>query len=262
MLGRLIKHEIRATARLIPVCYIAIITAFLTGLIGNAIKNSYLHNLSNILMVILVFAVNIITFVVVVTRYYNNLFGSEGYLTGTLPVDKSKILASKAIVGFAWIIMSYIATAFCTWGLLYNNNVISIDFFNHSLFDLIKMVFENKTVRFTFFYFLVAIIIQTILSIATIYCAITIAHTKPFIKHPVAFSILWYFIISTVVDIINAILIFIPFGINTATGRIVARSMIRGDGVLSLSNLFASLVISAVLFVITNSLLYKKTSVR
>ena len=262
MLGKLIKHEIRATGRIIPMFYIAIVTTFLTGLIGNLIDNSYLHGLATFLMIISIFAINIVTLVVVVTRYYKNLFGNEGYLTGTLPVDKSLILATKIIVGIGWIILKYIATAFCTFGLLFINNEITLELFQQSLFELVKTLFNEQYVRSTIFYFLATIIIQTMLFIAKIYCAITIAHTKPFIKHSVGFSILWYFIIGIIIDSIDAILIFIPFGINVETGHIVTETMLSGSGVLGLANLVSNVIVSIVLFLITNSLLYSKTSLK
>lgn len=269
MLGRLIKHDIRATARMIPISFIAASVAFLTGLIASAINNSYLLGLSTFLLIISIFAVNIITFVVVVTRYYKNIFGNEGYLTGTLPVEKSKILASKAIVGIGWTLISYLFTGLCILGLVYLHNDMFMDesgflvFGAVSLFDLIKMVFESKAVRTTVIYFVVTMIIQTILSIASIYCAITIAHTRPFIKHSVGFSIMWAFIINMITDTIDGILVLlIPFGLDTTTGHIVAESMLSRDGVVGLTALISDIIMSAVLFLLTNALLYKKTSVK
>ncbi len=50
-------------------------------------------------------AAPVATFVIVVRRWYVNLFTDEGYLTLTLPVGPGAHVASKTIVGFAWMLI-------------------------------------------------------------------------------------------------------------------------------------------------------------
>lgn len=46
---------------------------------------------------------------VVLYRYYKNLFTDEGYLTFTLPVKEETILLSKTISGFLWYLITAVA---------------------------------------------------------------------------------------------------------------------------------------------------------
>ncbi len=44
----------------------------------------------------------------IVLRFHKNLYSNEGYLMFTLPVKPQMLLASKTIVAFSWIIISFI----------------------------------------------------------------------------------------------------------------------------------------------------------
>lgn len=50
-------------------------------------------------------AAPVATFVIIVRRWYANLFTDEGYLTLTLPVSAGAHVASKTIAGFVWMVV-------------------------------------------------------------------------------------------------------------------------------------------------------------
>jgi hypothetical protein len=50
----------------------------------------------------------IITLVLILARYYKNFFTDEGYLTFTLPVSRTKLLNSKIIMTFFWLILTVV----------------------------------------------------------------------------------------------------------------------------------------------------------
>lgn len=110
MLGKLIKHEFRATSR-IMLPFLLIILALTLGVIvffsWDSSTNLVLQVFSGILMVAYVIALIasfIIILVLMINRFRTNLLGDEGYLTFTLPTSIHQIVWSKIIVSCVWFI--------------------------------------------------------------------------------------------------------------------------------------------------------------
>lgn len=117
MLIKLIKHEFRATARvMLPLYLVTILLALMTrasslwtkmvtfeGLTGR----NFLSLLSGIIAVGFVLAL-IATFVVAVVltiqRFRSNLMADEGYVMFTLPVSTHSLVWSKLIVSTVWFL--------------------------------------------------------------------------------------------------------------------------------------------------------------
>lgn len=116
MLNKLLKYEIRATARLFLPLYIAVIV--FAGINRFLYSNSLSivmasHNLREILSVIsmmiyvtLIAGMMAMTLVVMIQRFYKNLLGDEGYLMFTLPVQTWKHILNKLLVAVFWTIIS------------------------------------------------------------------------------------------------------------------------------------------------------------
>lgn len=115
MLGKLIKYDLKATARKLFPLYIALIgLAIIINLfIGNLMLNNessggIVETLSIFAYGITMAAVFIITLYITLERFYKNLLGREGYLMNTLPVPTWMNISSKLIVSFIWNIVSII----------------------------------------------------------------------------------------------------------------------------------------------------------
>ena len=114
MLGKLIKYELKATARKLVPLYIALLMFALINKIFMGSSNNLDNDLlGGIPMIISIFgygctmaAVFIITFFVIVQRFYKNLLGDEGYLMNTLPVPTWMNISSKLTVSIIWSIVS------------------------------------------------------------------------------------------------------------------------------------------------------------
>ena len=118
MLGRLIKHEFKATWR-VPVALDAVLIAL--GILAHFMIRTipYVKDSIGFIILMLLFvgiyyigiiAANIVTLIFIVMRYYRNLYTSEGYLTFTLPVTTNSIINAKVISGFTWTLLSVIST--------------------------------------------------------------------------------------------------------------------------------------------------------
>lgn len=112
MLGKLIKHEFRATARVMGLLILAeLILSVLAGISSRIIEAGADSGLLNILdglfqfaFVIAVISVTIASVVVMIQRFYKNLLGDEGYLMFTLPTGVHSLVWSKLIVSSVWFI--------------------------------------------------------------------------------------------------------------------------------------------------------------
>lgn len=114
MLGKLMKYEWKATWKLlIPLnlfivvmsilAYITIQLEFFDSDNEVVIMTGMLLLLAYILSM---FVVSVVTVIYLIYRFYTSVYGDEGYLLHTLPVDKHHIIVAKAVVSVSWIILN------------------------------------------------------------------------------------------------------------------------------------------------------------
>ena len=111
MLGKLLKHEFRATGRImLPLMGALLALALMAnlsirGLAGNLADIPALRILFILILVFFgmgIVAIGVMALVVMVSRFYRNLLKSEGYLMFTLPVSVHELIWSKLIVSLVW----------------------------------------------------------------------------------------------------------------------------------------------------------------
>ncbi len=118
MLGKLIKHEFRATGRImLPLLGALLVLSPIAGLIMRALDRGQLKNLFRFLggavvglFFMAVAAVFVISLALMVRRFYSNLLQDEGYLMFTLPVSTHSLIWSKLIVSFVWFVVSVVSS--------------------------------------------------------------------------------------------------------------------------------------------------------
>ncbi len=118
MLGKLLKQDFRATARIMLPLYVAVpVLGLFTNLITHLCENQdgFLINAISML-VSFVFSLSLIaavvtTIVLMVLRFYRNLMTDEGYLMFTLPVSTTELIFSKLIVSVVWFLGTFAVDA-------------------------------------------------------------------------------------------------------------------------------------------------------
>lgn len=143
MLKKLIKHEWLATWKNLAMLNGGIL---LLGILGRIIlpllsnSNLFKINLFAILIslcgvfyIFAIFAVAIITNVLLISRFYRNMFTDEGYLMHTLPVTSSAHILSKLVVYIAWFVIDGISIL-ASLSILFSVNMNWLTFFS-SLWD-------------------------------------------------------------------------------------------------------------------------------
>lgn len=108
MLGKLMKYEIKATARIFLPLYLALIALAVINhfMSFNAASLSLSQGITMTIYIIILFGMFVVSFIVMIQRFYKNLLSEEGYLMFTLPAKPWKHIVSKLIVSSMWTILS------------------------------------------------------------------------------------------------------------------------------------------------------------
>ncbi|MBC3898211.1 hypothetical protein [Acetobacterium malicum] len=218
MLGKLIKHETRATSRIfLPLYGALLILTIFTKLVmaigapdffSEAASNN--NNIAEIILgisftlyFVLIVGICVMTLVMIIQRFYKNLFTDEGYLMFSLPVKTWELVLSKLLVGMIW-------SAVCTV-------MIVLTFFIFSL-GAFSMMELSQTIRsaYSMFYLqtgmelnlfmaemILFILVQTVASILMIYVSIAIGQL--FNQHRIVAAFGAYIVITIAMQIIMSI---------------------------------------------------------
>ncbi|MDD4680660.1 MAG: ABC transporter permease [Clostridia bacterium] len=119
MLGKLLKYEIKSTARIfIPLYALLLVFALLNKFLNpfEVMESSVRFNFQSVFQAltasayfILIVAIFVMTLFIAIQRFYKNLLGDEGYLMFTLPVKTRQNIASKLLIAVMWYILSAVA---------------------------------------------------------------------------------------------------------------------------------------------------------
>ena len=114
MLGKLMKYEWKATWKLLlPMDAFIVLMSILVFIM---VQMSFFDSDNGLVimtgMVIIftyilsMFVISIGTVIYLIYRFYTSVYGDEGYLLHTLPVDKHHIIIAKALTSAAWVIIN------------------------------------------------------------------------------------------------------------------------------------------------------------
>lgn len=224
MLIKLMKHEFRATARvMLPLYLVTILLALMTrasalwtkmvtfeGLTGQ----SFLALLSGIIAVGFVLAL-IATFVVAVVltiqRFRSNLMADEGYVMFTLPVSTHSLVWSKLIVSTVWFLGAVIIDIVAVMTLVADL----------AMFQELGRVFAEISQQLTAYnlgngiLFLVELVVLFVVvclaACLDFYAPLAIGHS--FAQHKMLLSVAFFFAIQVATQIISGTLLMagVPF---------------------------------------------------
>lgn len=116
MLKKLLKYEMKATARLLFPLYLVL--AVFTIIDRIVLSLDIFNGVFNIIPTLItlafglsVAAIIIVSAVIIIVRFYKNLVTDEGYLMFTLPVKSHQLINAKFIIAYLWTLASIIASA-------------------------------------------------------------------------------------------------------------------------------------------------------
>ena len=211
MFGKLLKNEIRHSARYNLVIYMIALAVTLVMGISLLTESTALGTVSCIAIYITGFATVIVTLVSVIKNFYDTLFARQGYLTLTLPVKGSALLVSKVLVSFLWIIIGFLIMAL-TWLSIFlyvrQKTEADLDVIRILLFDTgLLEIFPSGAVIAEVVIIIGAIALTKIFTyVSYIYFAVTVANTRSFQSHPKLFGGATFFAVMLVISRLSSIL--------------------------------------------------------
>lgn len=224
MLGKLLKYEMKASARtLLPLYIGTLVAAVICGvqmamMIGSvngddvwfhvgAYRGNNLFSLFMFLLFLgLCVAIMVLTAMIVIQRFNKNLIGDEGYLMFTLPVTHVQLLSSKLIAGLLWVLIGTVIMSLSglliglptvllhldQLSALWNEIVYTLDYWS----DLIPYVFSTALNG----------VVSIVAFILLVYLSIMVGQMEQFNKHRVAISVVLFFLINWAFGLVESLL--------------------------------------------------------
>ena len=208
MLGKLIKHEFRATGRLMAPLFGALVLLALVVRANDLVfqhvesYSAFLNILNTLLIIAYVLAllgVMVFSTVLMIKRFHQNFLTDEGYLMFTLPTSVHSLLWSKLITAALFFIFTFLAealsVAIVVWrgGLAREMFTGFADFFRRldSYYMANGLAFALETLALLF----VSLLVTCLL----FYAPMSIGYS--FANHKGLLSVVFYFVIQAILQI-------------------------------------------------------------
>ncbi len=206
MLGKLIKHEFKATGKSFVLLFGATLALTVFSKIAMYLPFDNLIwqiivGVAAVACVFCIFAGFIVAFVIMIYRFYNNMLKDEGYLTHTLPVRSWQHLTAKLVTDLVWLLVS-VAVSFLSLFIIYlmEHGSNMMEGFN----TFLEVVNEYPRLIMYIACFCVLLLLLFLLCMLEIFAALALGHI--FSKHRVFASVVFYFVLNYLLVTIGAIL--------------------------------------------------------
>lgn len=185
MLRKLMKYEVKATGRTLLPLYGALLVFSVINkiFIGSNFHTAEFDFLGGIPAMLSAFAygctmaaVFIVTFFIVIQRFYKNLLGDQGYLMNTLPVSPWKNIINKLLIAILWTIVSGIVAITSIIIMVLNPDAVS-GFFSE-FGNALSHAYSYMGINMYLFgiEFIITGLSQLAVSILMIYASISLGH--------------------------------------------------------------------------------------
>lgn len=221
MFGKLVKHEFKSVGKWYLGLYaIVVVLSVLIGfwarkfsgevnyVIESEVNGTvyspvegWLFGMTIFVFAILFAGIFISTLILVVTRFKNNIYGRQGYLTMTLPVTGHQIILSKLLAAVVWNILAglMVFVVVANGGVVASfGNINGQEIRWAELFDALI----NYTDWGLFFLYIFGGLLGLVASILTIYFAISLGQL--FKDHRTLMAVVFYFGIQIVVGMFTS----------------------------------------------------------
>lgn len=207
MLSKLLKYELKATARIFLPLYVVLLSfALINRVIAyfSTTEGQAPQVISMVIYMSILVAMVVITVVMMIQRFYKNLLTDEGYLMFTLPAQAWKHIVSKLLVSMLWIAASSIAALFSIFIIAANERTMAELMYAIQLFhNNFSTYVTASTVLFVLQLLLVGFV-SLASGILMIYASIALGHL--FNQNRIIAAVGAFIALSTISQIIVAIM--------------------------------------------------------
>ena len=209
MLIKLLKYEVKATARTFLPLFLAVLIMATLYRVFSFVGNDQMMVpgiISISLYGFLVIGMFVMTLIVMIQRFFKNLLSDEGYLMFTLPVRPWMHVISKLLVSMLWTFLSFV-TAMLSIGIIASEELADPKIWQ-TLGDGLAEFYSFAGSGLLTIEFLVLILLSTATNVLMIYAAIALGHLAG--KQRILASIGAYLGLNTALQIIAVPIGFIP----------------------------------------------------
>ena len=215
MLGKLLKHEFRATGRImLPLLGAELLLSVLAGLSirgldrienMNFLGVTYITTLAVFFLGL--FALAVVAFVLMIQRFYRNLLRDEGYLAMTLPVSVDAQIWSKLLVSFVWFLavgVLSVVTMVILVVLGARMNFLRDMFFDEQVREVLREITSHVgggNIALFALEFVVLAFLGTCATCLRCYSALAIGHSAA--DHKLLLSFVAYFVIGMALSLLG-----------------------------------------------------------
>ena len=214
MLRKLIKHELRATSRImLPLFLLSLVTAVGANVATRKLlesESAFVNVIGMILLtafVLTIAAVCIVAFALMIQRFYKNLLQDEGYVMMTLPVSVHQHIWSKLTVSLIWFVAAGLVVMASMLILLFDIKLVAQFFDGFAMVwdDIVAAVKAEGTFNVLILgaELLVLLVAGMLLSCLQFYAPLSIGHS--FAGRKMLMSVLFFFGIGFGMQLVNAL---------------------------------------------------------
>ena len=262
MLNKLLKYEIKATGR--------IFLPFFLSLLVFAGINKFISSfgfqkwdtpaiISMVIYIMIMVGMFVMTFIVMIQRFYRNLLSDEGYLMFTLPTRPWKHIASKLLVSMMWMVTSVIVAMISILIIAFDKRAITeitkgFATFSNQLFEQL-----GASVYLLALEIIVGILISLASGILIVYASIAIGHL--FSQHKTLASFGTFIILNTFTQILFMLISLTPGIAYLSNIHISSNDFVAVQSVIQLVIVYGisfTGLLSVAYFAVTNIILSKR----
>ena len=275
MLGKLIKHEFRATGRLMAPLFGALLLLALVVRANDLVfqhvesYSAFLNILNTLLIIAYVLAllgVMVFSTVLMIKRFHQNFLTDEGYLMFTLPTSVHSLLWSKLITAALFFIFTFLAEALSVAIVVWRGGLAREMFTGFAdLFRAMDSYYMANGLAFAL-EMLALLFVSLLVTCLLFYAPMSIGYS--FANHKGLLSVVFYFVIQAVLQIFGVAVLAGAVN-DTAFHRLLtdamdnlgridtqATAMQAAHGTMLLA-LFTELFLGAILYFLTYFMLRK-----
>lgn len=156
-----------------------------------------------------IIAISLAAMLIIAVRFYKTMFTDEAYLTHTLPVTRAQLFWSKFCSAFGYYLFTtflIILSAICVFCTLFINDITE-------LYNEITSEIGVLAIVFYMIFYIGITLISSLAGIMIIFASIILGQN--FVKHRIIGSIVCYFIITIIIQILAFVLNFVSGLIST-----------------------------------------------
>lgn len=169
MFWKLCKHELKCSYRSFMILYAILLV---TSICFSPNMGDVFGNIWATIYLIVVAAIFIMSFVVMIRNYQISMFERNGYLTHTLPISTTQLLAVKLFGGMFWLIASTLVFLLGLFLLALRTTGFDVLYITNSIKNLITLVSNWE-----FLFYMVYLLLLFLETLSLIYFAMNLAHS-------------------------------------------------------------------------------------